>query len=174
MFMISHLRSPLQTFTLLRVCRNSGMPVSLSPFLEFHTGLFFLFFNEVFSDFWCSFVVLGNHDYRGNAVAQLDPILRDIDKRWLCLRSFMVNTGEQAEDRTSIRWIYLIGVLNFLFSIRYCAVFLHRHYTICQEVLEASKEESLWLERSSSSKKIHFESFEGTKWDSNWIICSSV
>ncbi|KAH7679840.1 Acid phosphatase protein [Dioscorea alata] len=38
------------------------------------------------------YAVLGNHDYRGNAVAQLDPILRDIDKRWLCLRSFMVNT----------------------------------------------------------------------------------
>ncbi|KAK8958343.1 Purple acid phosphatase 17 [Platanthera guangdongensis] len=35
--------------------------------------------------------VLGNHDYRGNAVAQLEPILRKIDSRWLCLRSFMVD-----------------------------------------------------------------------------------
>ncbi|KAI4352072.1 hypothetical protein L6164_006358 [Bauhinia variegata] len=36
--------------------------------------------------------VLGNHDYRGNAVAQLSPLLRKIDTRWLCLRSFIVNT----------------------------------------------------------------------------------
>ncbi|XP_072992140.1 purple acid phosphatase 4-like [Typha latifolia] len=35
--------------------------------------------------------VLGNHDYRGNAVAQLDPALRIIDSRWLCMRSFMVD-----------------------------------------------------------------------------------
>lgn len=35
--------------------------------------------------------VLGNHDYRGNAEAQLSPFLRKIDTRWLCLRSFVVN-----------------------------------------------------------------------------------
>ncbi|KAG0470522.1 hypothetical protein HPP92_017222 [Vanilla planifolia] len=35
--------------------------------------------------------VLGNHDYRGNAMAQLDPILRSIDSRWFCKRSFMVD-----------------------------------------------------------------------------------
>ncbi|KAI0518621.1 hypothetical protein KFK09_006057 [Dendrobium nobile] len=35
--------------------------------------------------------VLGNHDYRGNAMAQLDPILRQIDSRWLCMRSFIVD-----------------------------------------------------------------------------------
>ncbi|KAL5545089.1 hypothetical protein UlMin_008873 [Ulmus minor] len=35
--------------------------------------------------------VLGNHDYRGNVEAQLSPILRKIDSRWLCLRSFVVN-----------------------------------------------------------------------------------
>ncbi|KAF6144566.1 hypothetical protein GIB67_006058 [Kingdonia uniflora] len=40
--------------------------------------------------------VLGNHDYRGNAEAQLDPILRKIDSRWLCLRSFLLN-AEVAE-----------------------------------------------------------------------------
>ncbi|KAK6249844.1 Calcineurin-like phosphoesterase domain [Theobroma cacao] len=40
--------------------------------------------------------VLGNHDYRGNVRAQLSPILRRIDSRWLCLRSFIVNT-EMAE-----------------------------------------------------------------------------
>ncbi|GFP85754.1 purple acid phosphatase 3 [Phtheirospermum japonicum] len=36
------------------------------------------------------FSVLGNHDYRGDAVAQLSPLLRKIDSRWLCLRSFVV------------------------------------------------------------------------------------
>lgn len=37
--------------------------------------------------------VLGNHDYRGNAEAQLSPLIRKIDTRWLCLRSFIVNGG---------------------------------------------------------------------------------
>ncbi|KAK8686743.1 hypothetical protein V6N13_125763 [Hibiscus sabdariffa] len=36
--------------------------------------------------------VLGNHDYRGDVLAQLSPILRRIDSRWLCLRSFLVDT----------------------------------------------------------------------------------
>ncbi|OMO87768.1 hypothetical protein COLO4_20578 [Corchorus olitorius] len=40
--------------------------------------------------------VLGNHDYRGDAEAQLSPLLRQIDTRWLCLRSFIVN-AELAE-----------------------------------------------------------------------------
>ncbi|EPS68458.1 hypothetical protein M569_06313, partial [Genlisea aurea] len=38
------------------------------------------------------FSVLGNHDYRGNVAAQLSPALRKIDSRWLCMRSFIVNT----------------------------------------------------------------------------------
>ncbi|XP_065631636.1 purple acid phosphatase 3 [Quercus suber] len=37
--------------------------------------------------------VLGNHDYRGNVEAQLNPILRKIDRRWLCLRSFVLSSG---------------------------------------------------------------------------------
>ncbi|KAG8379509.1 hypothetical protein BUALT_Bualt07G0095900 [Buddleja alternifolia] len=37
------------------------------------------------------FSVLGNHDYRGDAEAQLSHVLRRIDSRWLCLRSFVVN-----------------------------------------------------------------------------------
>ncbi|KHN28882.1 purple acid phosphatase 8-like isoform X1 [Glycine soja] len=40
--------------------------------------------------------VLGNHDYRGNVEAQLSPVLTNLDKRWLCLRSFIVN-AEVAE-----------------------------------------------------------------------------
>ncbi|KAF3486680.1 hypothetical protein F2Q69_00055609 [Brassica cretica] len=35
--------------------------------------------------------VLGNHDYRGNVDAQLSPILKDLDCRWVCLRSYVVN-----------------------------------------------------------------------------------
>ncbi|KAI4357443.1 hypothetical protein L6164_001391 [Bauhinia variegata] len=35
--------------------------------------------------------VLGNHDYRGDVEAQLSPILTNLDKKWLCLRSFIVN-----------------------------------------------------------------------------------
>ncbi|PKA62764.1 Purple acid phosphatase 8 [Apostasia shenzhenica] len=36
--------------------------------------------------------VLGNHDYRGDVLAQLSPVLRKIDSRWLCLRSFILQT----------------------------------------------------------------------------------
>lgn len=32
--------------------------------------------------------VLGNHDYRGDVLAQLDPALKEIDNRWHCERSF--------------------------------------------------------------------------------------
>ncbi|XP_077236199.1 purple acid phosphatase 17-like [Tasmannia lanceolata] len=35
--------------------------------------------------------VLGNHDYRGDAVAQVSPVLRKIDSRWICMRSFVLN-----------------------------------------------------------------------------------
>ncbi|KAG5554118.1 hypothetical protein RHGRI_011854 [Rhododendron griersonianum] len=41
--------------------------------------------------------VLGNHDYRGDVKAQLDPILRRIDRRWFCLRSFVLNAAEIAD-----------------------------------------------------------------------------
>ncbi|KAK1416304.1 hypothetical protein QVD17_32093 [Tagetes erecta] len=37
--------------------------------------------------------VLGNHDYRGNVLAQLSPALKQKDSKWLCLRSFIVNSG---------------------------------------------------------------------------------
>ncbi|CAN6675352.1 unnamed protein product [Malus baccata var. baccata] len=35
--------------------------------------------------------VLGNHDYRGDVEAQLSPVLGELDSKWLCLRSFMVD-----------------------------------------------------------------------------------
>ncbi|XVE74566.1 hypothetical protein DITRI_Ditri12bG0027400 [Diplodiscus trichospermus] len=37
--------------------------------------------------------VLGNHDYRGDVGAQLSHVLREKDKRWLCLRSFILEAG---------------------------------------------------------------------------------
>lgn len=37
--------------------------------------------------------VLGNHDYRGNALAQLSPVLTQRDSKWLCLRSFTLHAG---------------------------------------------------------------------------------
>ncbi|CAA6659372.1 unnamed protein product [Spirodela intermedia] len=36
--------------------------------------------------------VLGNHDYRGDVMAQLDSALRIIDTRWQCMRSFILDT----------------------------------------------------------------------------------
>ncbi|XP_062172202.1 purple acid phosphatase 3-like [Alnus glutinosa] len=36
--------------------------------------------------------VLGNHDYRGDVEAQLSPILKKMDSRWICFRSFIVDT----------------------------------------------------------------------------------
>ena len=36
--------------------------------------------------------VLGNHDYRGDAEAQLSQFVRQIDNRWICLRSFVVDS----------------------------------------------------------------------------------
>ncbi|ERN11017.1 purple acid phosphatase 4 [Amborella trichopoda] len=38
------------------------------------------------------YTVLGNHDYRGDVLAQLSPVLRKLNSRWLCMRSFIVET----------------------------------------------------------------------------------
>nr|XP_025886223.1 purple acid phosphatase 8-like [Solanum lycopersicum] len=35
--------------------------------------------------------VLGNHDYRGDVEAQLSPILREKDKKWFCLRFYVLH-----------------------------------------------------------------------------------
>ncbi|GFZ00347.1 purple acid phosphatase 8 [Actinidia rufa] len=37
------------------------------------------------------YAVLGNHDYRGDVLAQLSPILTQKDSRWLCLRSYRLD-----------------------------------------------------------------------------------
>ncbi|KAJ3674113.1 hypothetical protein LUZ60_006105 [Juncus effusus] len=57
-------------------------------------------FEESFSDIYTAqslktpwYLVLGNHDYRGDVLAQLDPILRKKDERFICMRNFIVNSG---------------------------------------------------------------------------------
>ncbi|XP_042004864.1 purple acid phosphatase 4-like [Salvia splendens] len=56
-------------------------------------------FYQSFSDIYTSpalnkmwYTVLGNHDYRGDAMAQLSPTLKARDNRWFCLKSFILNT----------------------------------------------------------------------------------
>ncbi|RLM69627.1 purple acid phosphatase 3-like [Panicum miliaceum] len=39
------------------------------------------------------YTILGNHDYRGDALVQLSPVLRNLDSRWICMKSFVVNAG---------------------------------------------------------------------------------
>lgn len=57
-------------------------------------------FYQSFSDIYTApflqkmwYTVLGNHDYRGNAFAQLSPLLKAKDSRWFCMKSFILNTG---------------------------------------------------------------------------------
>ncbi|XP_057872381.2 purple acid phosphatase 3 isoform X1 [Cryptomeria japonica] len=59
------------------------------------TGVADKSFRESFSDIYTAkslqkpwYAVLGNHDYRGDVLAQLSPILRGLDHRWNCRRSF--------------------------------------------------------------------------------------
>jgi len=54
-------------------------------------------FGESFSEIYTAkslqtpwYSVLGNHDYRGDALAQLSPSLRNQDHRWQCERSFIL------------------------------------------------------------------------------------
>uniref|UniRef100_A0A453B178 Purple acid phosphatase n=1 Tax=Aegilops tauschii subsp. strangulata TaxID=200361 RepID=A0A453B178_AEGTS len=37
------------------------------------------------------YTVLGNHDYRGDALAQTSPVLAKVDRRWICIKSFILN-----------------------------------------------------------------------------------
>lgn len=42
-------------------------------------------------------IVLGNHDYRGDVLAELNPVLQEKDKRFICMRSFILNSGNSVE-----------------------------------------------------------------------------
>ncbi|TVU24745.1 hypothetical protein EJB05_27199, partial [Eragrostis curvula] len=37
------------------------------------------------------YTIPGNHDYRGDALAQLSPVLRNLESRWICMKSFVVS-----------------------------------------------------------------------------------
>ncbi|KAI3824358.1 hypothetical protein L1987_05816 [Smallanthus sonchifolius] len=41
--------------------------------------------------------ILGNHDYRGNVLAQLSPALTQRDNKWLCMRSFILHADTDQE-----------------------------------------------------------------------------
>ncbi|MBA0621994.1 hypothetical protein Godav_007569 [Gossypium davidsonii] len=67
------------------------------------------------------FSVLGNHDYRGDAEAQFSPFLRQIDSRWFCLPSFIVN-ADLAEiifvDTTPLVKSYFLNSDNHTYDWR--------------------------------------------------------
>ncbi|XP_042046765.1 purple acid phosphatase 4-like [Salvia splendens] len=55
-------------------------------------------FHQSFTDIYTApslqktwYNVLGNHDYRGDALAQLSPILQARDNRWFCMKSFILD-----------------------------------------------------------------------------------
>ncbi|KAG2562587.1 hypothetical protein PVAP13_8KG273600 [Panicum virgatum] len=58
-------------------------------------------FKESFSNIYTAkslqkpwYLVLGNHDYTGNPLAQLDPAIRNVDSRYTAIaKSFIVNSG---------------------------------------------------------------------------------
>ncbi|OAY80164.1 Purple acid phosphatase 3 [Ananas comosus] len=62
------------------------------------TGVNDTAFEESFSNIYTAkslhkpwYTVLGNHDYRGDVLAQLSDAVRRIDPRFTCMRSFIVN-----------------------------------------------------------------------------------
>ncbi|XP_062183014.1 LOW QUALITY PROTEIN: purple acid phosphatase 17-like [Phragmites australis] len=62
------------------------------------TGVHDKAFEESFTNIYTAkslqkpwYTILGNHDYRGDALAQLSPVLRKLDSRWICMKSFIVN-----------------------------------------------------------------------------------
>ncbi|XP_022735402.1 purple acid phosphatase 7-like isoform X2 [Durio zibethinus] len=78
-------------------------------------------FNESFTTIYTApslkkqwYNVLGNHDYRGDVEAQLSHILREKDKRWLCLRSFILKAGDDTYDWKGVspREDYLSNLLR--------------------------------------------------------------
>ncbi|XWS48222.1 hypothetical protein CRYUN_Cryun13aG0055600 [Craigia yunnanensis] len=91
--MIQHLKSHSPRFTKQRACKSIGTHRQVPINLNFYPNFFFISYYCV--TLWPLIIqfhaVLGNHDYRGDAEAQLSPLLRKIDSRWLCFRSFIVD-----------------------------------------------------------------------------------
>lgn len=89
--------------------------------------------------------VLGNHDYRGNAVAQLSPVLRKMDSRWLCLRSFVVN-AEIAEfffvDTTPFVDMYWVDPKDHTYDWRDVAPRENYMASVLKDLESALKESS--------------------------------
>ncbi|XP_057794159.1 purple acid phosphatase 4-like isoform X2 [Salvia miltiorrhiza] len=55
----------------------------------FYQSFYDIYNSPALNKMW--YTVLGNHDYRGDALAQLSPILKARDNRWFCLKSFILN-----------------------------------------------------------------------------------
>ena len=83
------------------------------------------------------FAVLGNHDYRGDAVAQLSPVLTNLDKRWVCLRSYVVDAGEKKLD-----FFFLLNISIYTESLI--------------KILNASTNELMWLHNFFVSEVAEF------------------
>ncbi|KAM6546746.1 hypothetical protein CsatB_027482 [Cannabis sativa] len=71
---------------------DNGLKSVTDP--KFHNSFTNVYSAKSLQKHW--YTILGNHDYRGDVEAQLSPLLRNIDTRWFCLTSFLLNT-ETAE-----------------------------------------------------------------------------
>lgn len=95
-------------------------------------------FTNLINLFWCVFLVLGNHDYRGDVLAELSPLLQKIDSRWLCLRSFILNAGEICSASRLFDPSYLSHGCFCL--ARNCGLLLCGHNSLCGILLDQPRE----------------------------------
>ena len=117
------------------------------------------------------FIVLGNHDYRGNVEAQLNPILKKIDRRWHCLRSFVLSSGKEKSPFELPLWcvFHLLPKTDICNSLilaihRNCGFFLRGHYSICRQILFKPRASYLRLERCTSQEWIPSKALKGNSW----------
>ncbi|KAL5570477.1 hypothetical protein UlMin_027052 [Ulmus minor] len=77
--------------------------------------------------------LLGNHDYRGNVLAQLSHVLTKFDSKWFCLRSFahnvdfyvnghdhclehIIDSKSLIFEKTNLIWFLMCNQIQFLTS----------------------------------------------------------